>query len=118
MPSNKPLARRSWAHSTAPTSGTEITAGQTAPAPMAVVRAAAAKRAQGHRTRIAAEGKSALGTQPDGAATVSADERRAMVEQAAYFRAERRGFASGHELEDWVAAEQEVDQFLSASSPV
>ena len=27
----------------------------------------------------------------------------------AYFRAERRGFAAGHELEDWVAAEAAVD---------
>ena len=35
---------------------------------------------------------------PDEVATVSVDERRARVEQAAYFRAERRGFASGHEF--------------------
>jgi hypothetical protein len=31
-----------------------------------------------------------------------------MVAKAAYFRAERRGFAAGHELEDWLAAEAEV----------
>lgn len=37
-----------------------------------------------------------------------AAERRDMVATAAYFRAERRGFEPGHELEDWYAAETEV----------
>jgi DUF2934 family protein len=44
---------------------------------------------------------------------VSAEERRSMIAQAAYFRAERRNFAPGHELEDWVAAEAEVDRNLA-----
>jgi hypothetical protein len=35
-------------------------------------------------------------------------ERTAMIADAAYFRAERRGFAPGHELEDWLAAELDV----------
>jgi hypothetical protein len=30
------------------------------------------------------------------------------VQIAAYYRAEKRGFASGHALEDWLAAEQEL----------
>ena len=34
--------------------------------------------------------------------------RRAMIAEAAYYRAERRGFAPGHELEDWLAAEGEI----------
>jgi hypothetical protein len=37
------------------------------------------------------------------------DIRHEMIAQAAYFRAERRGFEPGHELEDWLAAEAEVD---------
>ena len=37
-----------------------------------------------------------------------AAERRAMIADAAYFRAERRRFEPGHELEDWLAAELEV----------
>jgi Protein of unknown function (DUF2934) len=45
-------------------------------------------------------------------AAVSADDRRAMVAEAAYLRAERRGFAPGHETEDWLAAEVEVDVLL------
>jgi hypothetical protein len=46
--------------------------------------------------------------------TISEDARRAMVEQAAYLRAERRGFAPGGEVEDWLAAEAEVDALLKA----
>ncbi len=45
--------------------------------------------------------------------TVSAETRRAMIANAAYLRAERRGFAPGHEEEDWLAAEKEVDALLS-----
>jgi len=40
--------------------------------------------------------------------------RRAMISEAAYLRAEQRGFASGYELEDWLVAECEVDALLSA----
>ncbi|MGH8202937.1 MAG: DUF2934 domain-containing protein [Steroidobacteraceae bacterium] len=56
---------------------------------------------------------------PAGAAvrpTVSEDARRAMIAQAAYLRAERRGFAPGGEVEDWAAAEAEIDALLRASS--
>jgi Protein of unknown function (DUF2934) len=42
-------------------------------------------------------------------ASIDPDSRRRLVAAEAYFRAERRGFASGHELEDWVAAEAAVD---------
>ena len=35
-------------------------------------------------------------------------ERRAMIADAAYFRAEKRGFEPGHELDDWLAAEVDV----------
>jgi hypothetical protein len=45
-------------------------------------------------------------------AAVSAEDRRAMIAQAAYLRAERRGFAPGQEAEDWLAAEVEVDALL------
>jgi hypothetical protein len=34
--------------------------------------------------------------------------RRAMTAEAAYYLAERRSFQPGHELEDWVAAEGEI----------
>jgi hypothetical protein len=41
-------------------------------------------------------------------------ERLRMVEIAAFFRAERRGFAPGYEVEDWLAAEVEVAAQLAA----
>lgn len=37
-------------------------------------------------------------------------ERERRIRETAYFKAERRGFTPGHELEDWIAAEQEVDR--------
>ena len=48
--------------------------------------------------------------------SVSEDARRAMIAQAAYLRAERRGFAPGNEEEDWLAAEAEVDALLRAGN--
>ena len=47
---------------------------------------------------------------------VSAERRRAMIAESAYLRAERRGFATGHEVDDWFAAEREVDALLSAGT--
>jgi hypothetical protein len=38
-------------------------------------------------------------------ASLAADARERRIREAAYFKAERRGFAPGHELEDWLAAE-------------
>ncbi len=46
------------------------------------------------------------------------EDRRALIAKAAYFNAERRGFAPGHELEDWLAAENEVDQRLAGEGRV
>ncbi|MGJ0515854.1 MAG: DUF2934 domain-containing protein [Methylomicrobium sp.] len=33
----------------------------------------------------------------------------ARIAEMAYFKAEQRGFAPGHELDDWCAAEQEIN---------
>lgn len=38
------------------------------------------------------------------------EDRQSLIAKAAYFRAERRHFEPGHELEDWLAAESEVDR--------
>ena len=43
---------------------------------------------------------------------IDQDLRRGLIAQAAYYRAERRGFEPGHEAEDWLAAESEVDTAL------
>lgn len=41
-------------------------------------------------------------------ATLADADRRAMIAEAAYFRALERGFAPGHELEDWMGAEAQT----------
>jgi hypothetical protein len=43
-------------------------------------------------------------------------ERRRMIAEAAYHRAQQRGFSAGHEVSDWLAAEAEVDFALSFQS--
>ncbi|HTJ44632.1 MAG TPA: DUF2934 domain-containing protein [Kofleriaceae bacterium] len=40
---------------------------------------------------------------------IGADERLRRIAEHAYYLAEARGFESGHELEDWVAAERVID---------
>ena len=46
------------------------------------------------------------------APVIDPQRRRALIAEAAYLRAERRQFAPGHEVEDWLAAESEVDTTL------
>jgi cytoskeletal protein RodZ len=41
--------------------------------------------------------------------TVTPEERYRMIATAAYYLAEKRKFARGHEIEDWCAAEREID---------
>ena len=48
----------------------------------------------------------------NGETVLSEDQRRRMVAEAAYYRALRRGFAAGGEVEDWLAAEREINQHL------
>jgi hypothetical protein len=43
---------------------------------------------------------------------VGPGQRAVLIAKAAYYRAEKRGFAPGHETEDWLAAESEVDARL------
>jgi hypothetical protein len=41
-------------------------------------------------------------------------ERHRMISEAAYFRAERRGFAAGAELADWLEAEVDIDREMQS----
>ncbi len=43
---------------------------------------------------------------------VTSQEREKMIATTAYLRAEQRGFAPGHEQEDWLQAEAEVDRLI------
>ena len=56
---------------------------------------------------------------PEPAALVvapSATELEELVRTAAYYRAERRGFAPGYEWEDWLVAEAEVSTLAGSRS--
>jgi hypothetical protein len=46
-------------------------------------------------------------------AVIDPERRRALIAEIAYYRAERRGFEPGHEAEDWLSAEAEVDTALT-----
>lgn len=46
-------------------------------------------------------------------ADVSLEERHQLIAQAAYLRAAQRSFAPGHELDDWLGAEVEINGRLS-----
>jgi hypothetical protein len=41
----------------------------------------------------------------------------ALIAERAYFRAEKRGFAPGHELEDWLEAEREIAELRAIGRP-
>ena len=41
------------------------------------------------------------------------EAREAMIAEAAYFRSAHRGFEPGHEVDDWLAAESEIDGALA-----
>jgi hypothetical protein len=43
-------------------------------------------------------------------------DRDSRIAEAAYLRAQERGFAPGYELEDWLAAEREIDALLSSDA--
>lgn len=71
----------------------------------------------GRKTLAAVDPAKAAGS---GAAAsgCNAEQRQTMIAEAAYFHAEKRGFAPGDELLDWLAAEAEVSAQLDpAPSP-
>ena len=45
--------------------------------------------------------------------SASPEQRYEMIAQAAYFRAEKRGFQGGDPVADWLLAETQVDGLLS-----
>ncbi|MGH8301900.1 MAG: DUF2934 domain-containing protein [Steroidobacteraceae bacterium] len=54
---------------------------------------------------------------PDTARATDPVQRQVMIAEAAYYRAERRSFEPGHELEDWAQAEAEIQCSLASRPP-
>lgn len=44
--------------------------------------------------------------------------RHRMIAEAAYLKAEQRGFSSGDPLDDWLTAEREIDMLLAGATQV
>ena len=43
---------------------------------------------------------------------IDPERRQSMIAEAAYYRSEHRGFDPGHELDDWLVAEDQIDAAL------
>ena len=52
----------------------------------------------------------------DAVTPLTSEERRALIAERAYLRAEQRGFQGGDPVADWLASEREVDALLTRSS--
>lgn len=52
------------------------------------------------------------GTTIEPTPSISAEQRYQMIAEAAYFRAEKRGFSGGNKAQDWIEAEAEIDRKL------
>ncbi len=60
------------------------------------------------KAQAKSETSSSMTENPDAFAA----ERHRMIEEAAYYIAEKRGFDGEHELEDWLQAEQMINQTI------
>jgi hypothetical protein len=91
----KPAPKAKLATKPEPVAKTKVAAKA---APKAAPKAAAAKPAR-PRTKKPVQ--------------IPPEQRRNYIEMAAYYIAERRGFAAGNLLDDWVQAEAEIDRLLA-----
>lgn len=69
-----------------------------------------------HSKEIISTGTAARSTQRKAAKKsicASAGDRQCMIAEAAYYRAQARGFVPGCEVEDWLQAEAEIDHGLT-----
>jgi hypothetical protein len=74
-------------------------------------QARAVRSRSGKRPRAAQPPGNSIVTRSS--AYMEPDARDAMIAEAAYFRSAHRGFEPGHEVDDWLAAESEIDMALT-----
>ena len=67
------------------------------------------RRAVADRSRATSD-REAQASAVEGDVAINQAARQRRIAIVAYYRAEWRGFAAGGELEDWLAAEQEIGQ--------
>jgi hypothetical protein len=72
-----------------------------------------AARAEAGQRHVAKTANARSGTTATGApAKLSPEEVYRLIQESAYFKAKARGFAPGHEVQDWIEAEAEVRRRL------
>lgn len=79
------------------------------------------QRAKQTRHKRSATGNKAAAIEsnqaPPSAASVAEAARQGMVAEAAYYRAQKRGFVPGREIDDWLAAEAEISAYFLEQEP-
>jgi hypothetical protein len=104
------------AKSTQTSAKTDSSAGTTANESKRQARKATTKRSAPKKvpTRKAVTRRPAR--KPAPVPTRTESERRHMIAEAAYYLAEKRGFADGDPTRDWIAAEAQIDAQLRQES--
>lgn len=72
----------------------------------------------GHGRDASEAGNTSSGASPDNSPDNSSGARAQMIAEAAYYLSEQRGFAPGHEVEDWLEAEQQIDSRIEGARGV
>lgn len=78
----------------------------------------ARRRVSKPKSATRATGAQAMGAAAESrtAAAIDAEARRRMIEEAAYYIAERHGFSPERDLANWVEAESQINSMLGGSA--
>lgn len=49
---------------------------------------------------------------------ITPEQRLAMIQEAAYYKAEKRNFVAGHENSDWIEAERDIDELIARARAI
>ena len=71
-----------------------------------------AKTSTSRRNKTGTSAKS-TGSKQSVPVAISSQQRQQMINESAYYIAQRRGFTGGNPMDDWLMAEIEVDKQLS-----
>ena len=104
------VAKQPAAKATKPAAAKAVPAAKEAKAPTPAKSPAPAKAPMPAK---APKAPKAAAAQKGAEALLPTFDRLVMVAEAAYYRAERRGFAPGAEMDDWLAAEAEIERLLA-----
>jgi len=77
-------------------------------------RATRKKTATAASAPASAPAKGQLGQLVD----ITPEQRLAMIQEAAYYKAEKRNFEAGHEQSDWIEAEQDIDELIARARAI